>query len=221
MHGIVRKEAFTIEAILQAPHAVQMIGSIEIAPGSRLFTQFPYHCLLTINIQVDGKGLQYHYQVKNLDHKNLSYGFGLHPFFHLEVDRTYLTVYAKEVMIKKEDYLPTGQLIHVGGTSFDLNKPRLIRNLNLDDVYTSLSEAPQAIISTDQLSIRMTMSEAFSHIVVYTPASGEFFCVEPQTCSTDAINLYNKGEKSASGLLVLKPGESGSGDVWFEFDSYD
>jgi Galactose mutarotase and related enzymes len=218
MHGIIRKEPFQIAGTYMNSESAQISGFIEITPGSRIYQQFPFHCSLELTVTVDEKRLRYHYKVNNLGQHDMPYGFGLHPFFCLEKEKTYVCINAKDLMVRGEDCLPTGELFSVEGTAYDLSYPRSIDMLNLDDVYVSFAGVPQAIIKNGGLTINLIMSEEFSHIVVYTPMTERFFCIEPQTCSTDAINLYNKGETSKSGLFVLKPGEEGSGDIRFEFD---
>jgi aldose 1-epimerase len=41
-------------------------------------------------------------------------------------------------------------------------------------------------------------------MVVYTPPHRQAFCIEPYTCTTDAINLEQRGVKA--GWRVLPPG---------------
>ena len=53
----------------------------------------------------------------------------------------------------------------------------------------------------------------FTHLIVYVPAGEEFFCVENQTCSTDAHNMYDKGFEVESGLKFVCAGHTHSGSV--------
>ena len=56
--------------------------------------------------------------------------------------------------------------------------------------------------------LTLEASELFTHSVVYTPAGQPFFCVENQSCSTDAHNLYARGLEKEAHLTVLPPGAS-------------
>ena len=56
--------------------------------------------------------------------------------------------------------------------------------------------------------------EAFTHLVVYTP-NQPFFCVENQTCSTDAHNLASAGKKREAHLQICPPGQVRKGWVRF------
>ncbi|GAG43851.1 unnamed protein product, partial [marine sediment metagenome] len=50
-------------------------------------------------------------------------------------------------------------------------------------------------------------SDLFTHSVVYTQQTGHF-CLENQTCSTDAHNLHARGLRKEAHLTILRPGES-------------
>jgi aldose 1-epimerase len=52
----------------------------------------------------------------------------------------------------------------------------------------------------------MHADEWFRDLVIFTPPHRQAFCVEPYTCTTDAINLQARGIES--GWQVLPPGAS-------------
>jgi aldose 1-epimerase len=61
--------------------------------------------------------------------------------------------------------------------------------------------------------LRLTLgaSPDFTHVVVYTPAARPFFCIENQTCSTDAHNLHARGFVRQAHLSIVEPGQSHRG----------
>jgi aldose 1-epimerase len=59
--------------------------------------------------------------------------------------------------------------------------------------------------------VQIHTSPAFREAVVFTPPHRKAFCIEPYTCTTDAINLQQRSVDA--GLLVLQPGETWSGVV--------
>jgi aldose 1-epimerase len=61
--------------------------------------------------------------------------------------------------------------------------------------------------------VRLSGSAAFTHLVVFTPPDRPFFCIENQTSSTDAHNLWADGKREESHLLVVPPGKASSGHV--------
>jgi aldose 1-epimerase len=50
--------------------------------------------------------------------------------------------------------------------------------------------------------------------VVYTPTGEPYFCAEPVSNATDAVNLVAAG-RDDTGLLVLEPGETASARIVF------
>ena len=58
----------------------------------------------------------------------------------------------------------------------------------------------------------------FSHIVVYSPRGKGYFCIENQTCSTDAHNLHDRGFVHASGLKTAEPGQATGGTVEYRIE---
>ena len=51
------------------------------------------------------------------------------------------------------------------------------------------------------------------HIPRYTPRGERFFCLENQTCSTDAHNLFARGFVDVAGLKTVAPGATRQGAV--------
>jgi aldose 1-epimerase len=65
--------------------------------------------------------------------------------------------------------------------------------------------------------MQLSTSNEFSHVVVYTP-NAPYFCIENQTCSTDAHNLYTRGYHKESGLEIVESGTSKKGEIRWVFN---
>jgi aldose 1-epimerase len=63
------------------------------------------------------------------------------------------------------------------------------------------------------MTVRLEATPDFSHLVLYTPRAEGYFCLENQTCSTDAHTLFDRGFRRESGLRIVKPGEIHRGSV--------
>ena len=115
------------------------------------------------------------------------------------------------------DLAPTGAILPTRGTVYDLRQPRSLEGLDIDDVYWGLTPSKPQIICFDRIGKVLTLeaSELFTHSVVYTPAGQPFFCVENQSSSTDAHNLYARGLEEAAHLTILPPGASLSARIDF------
>jgi len=132
-------------------------------------------------------------------------------------DGTFLSVPAASVMETTPDLLPTGKLIDTAGGPFDLRRPRSLGSLDLDHVFTRLHPPRTPVIEhrTLGLTLRLESSAGFGHVVVYSPKGEQYFCVENQTCSTDAHNLYARGLVPESGLQTAPAEGQASGTVSF------
>lgn len=191
------------------------------APDSRVLWPADHEITLTYRL---GRGiLRIEAVVTNPDSVDLPFGLGYHPYFRLPFSgssdpaSSIIDVPAAEFW-ELDGNLPTGTR-RVVDAGRDLNKARKYGELQLDDVLTGLpARAPRidglierAAISSGEADLRVFCAPAFREIVVFTPPHRQAFCVEPYTCTTDAINLQGRGVES--GWLVLSPGKTWSGTV--------
>ncbi len=226
--------------VLQTQHGLAQIGSwrvcglsatktesyitaeFSICPGDENYEAFPYASRLGMTYVLKEDRLTCQYKVQNLDTRPMPFGIGLHPWFILpkEPEKVSICVPADFCYETTPDLLPTGRMISVKENfSFDLNAFRLVRELDLDTVY--LTEGRDMYIRYEDrgYQLKITQSEEFTAGVVFTAFNRgmertgyEAFCVETQSCCTDAINMYEKGFPY-NGLMILEPGEEKAGYV--------
>lgn len=216
MHGLVKKHPFEVVSMEADDVGAVLTGRVVFEPGSILYRQFPYKSELQITIRVEAEQFTYSYRVKNRDDLPLPYGFALHPFFEKLGQDVKMRVMADSVMDAGEDKLPTGGLIPVEGTEFDLRTSVPVNERDLDHVYTGITGQPCAVAEYEDFCLELTADPVFTHLVVFTPEQ-EFFCLENQTCSTDAANMYNRGFKELSNLQIVEPGGEQGGSIVFRF----
>jgi aldose 1-epimerase len=180
------------------------------------FALFPIRHRLTVTFILRRAGLRFAYRVDNLDSSRLPFGFGLHPWFRVPGARedVRLQVPAAHRM-EARDLLPTGALIKVASTPHDLRQPRPLSELNLDDVYFGMRPGKPAWFELAQPGLRLELSGSaeLTHLVVFTPPDRPVFCMENQTSSTDAHNLWSQGKKRVAHLLIVAPGKRARGHV--------
>ncbi|MBY0232132.1 MAG: aldose 1-epimerase [Gemmataceae bacterium] len=178
---------------------------------------WPAEHLLTLTIKLGRGTLRFDAEVTNLDKAELPFGLGYHPYFRIAPEAMVEVPAAK--MWPAAENLPTGEPVAVDAGR-DLNRPRLLSSLELDDVLTDLPKRAgrmDGLIERAALGIgegqplRMFCSPAFREMVVYTPPHRQAFAVEPYTCTTDAVNLQARGLDA--GWLVLPPGEQWKASV--------
>lgn len=221
-HGLVHGEAWNCGLPEVSEDSASLRAWLGWEEGSPLFEAFPFRHRLELRFVLRADGLEVTYSIENKDKCDIPYGFGLHPYFMKlsGEDGTRLTVPAKYVMEATPDLLPTGGLIPVEGTDFDLSRPTKIGGLDLDHVFTGILPGQFASIDygTPGMGVTLRATGDFTHVVVYSPKGEGFFCVENQTCSTDAHNLYDRGYAGESGLKLVPPGETQGGSVQYAIE---
>ena len=224
LHGLVHSVAWQGGDInLGTVGSLSYLCSFE--PGSELFKSFPFPHVLKLEISVGDHSVRWKYTVDNTQgDKPVPYGFALHPWILYQGSRrdTYVTIPATHVM-EAEKLLPTGKLLDLASTpDFDARQPRSLEGFIRDDVYYGMTPERPALIDFRGPRIKLTFSASpeFTHLVLYTPKDEAWFCVEDQTCSTDAHNLFARGLKQESHLQIVEPGKTQSGWVELKGESY-
>jgi aldose 1-epimerase len=197
-------------------------GSVDAADARELWPA-DYQLRLTYRLMSDR--LRLTATVHNPDAVVLPFGLGFHPYFRVAPEggsgEDCLITAAATQYWELADSLPTGDRRSVDGPR-DLRRPRRFTDLHLDDVLTGLPGEGHP--ETDHLYLRGTLSDesngaqlrlftsaGFRELVVFTPQHRQAMCLEPYTCTTDAINLQERGIDA--GLQVLSPGATWQGVV--------
>jgi aldose 1-epimerase len=199
--------------------SIELESGVDFIPGSPQYELFPHPHRLRVAIRVGDGTIRWTYTVDNqVGTTPIPFGFGLHPYFRYLGPResTYLRLPATDWM-EAIELLPTGRLVPVGETSFDMRAARSLAGFFIDDVFTGMKPTENATIEhrSAGIAIDLLASGDFTHAVVFTPADKDAFCVENQTCSTDAHNLSALELQEAAHLLVVEPGQSFTG--WVEY----
>jgi aldose 1-epimerase len=149
----------------------------------------------------------------------LPFGLGYHPYFLLAPFGGESAVFTSPAtqFWELQDSLPTG-VRHPVSDQRDLRPGHPIAGLKLDDVLTALP-ATGVVGSVRSVSgtaaLQVLASPDFREAVVFTPPHRQAVCLEPYTCTTDAINLEQRGIDA--GWRVLPPGQSWQGVVELAF----
>lgn len=223
IHGLVFDRQWHYEQPLFRQESVSVTTFIDITPESPFYQSYPFDSRLSLTYTLARHGITVAYHVQNKSTYDMPFGFALHPYFSTLSGRenTLVRIPATHVMEADTELLPTGRLLDVREimyAMFDLRRPVAVENLTLDHVYTGLQHNGMTTIEykKEQIKLDITTSEVFTHIVIFTgppKTDSAFFCIENQTCSTDAINLHNRGLREMAHLLELHPGESSRGFI--------
>ncbi len=224
LHGLVHSANWEVAPSPSADETPTINCRLKFEPGTEHFKLFPFPHMIQLSVAVTSDGVRWTYTVDNTHgDKAVPFGFALHPWILYQGSRseTYVTIPATHLM-ESVKLLPTGKLLELTGSNYDARQPKSLEGFLSDDVYFGMRSAAPAVIDFRQprLKITLSASDDFTHLVLYTPKDQPWFCVENQTCSTDAHNLYTKGLTKESHLQIVEPGKTASGHIEMRFESY-
>jgi aldose 1-epimerase len=184
---------------------------------------WPADYRLRVTFRLHDRILRVEAQADNPDSKPLPFGLGFHPYFAIAPfagPQAIVNVGAAKIW-ELADNLPTGHLVDVDPHR-DLRHGQSYADLQLDDVMSDLQ--PIAVDAQERLNLAGSIQHPggdrlltlwagpdFREMVLFTPPHREAMCIEPYTCTTDAINLSQRGIDA--GLRVLQPAERWQGVV--------
>lgn len=227
IHGLVLDRQWNYGQPIEEADAISVQTFVEITPESPFYANYPFDSRLTLTYTLRANGVTVTYDVHNTGTKQMPFGFALHPYFRRLSgdDETFVSIPAARVMEADDELLPTGRVLDITGimySMFDLRAPVALSHLKLDHVYTAIEQGKNARIEyrKQNLNVQLITSEDFTHSVIFTAPGLDvpFFCLENQTCASDAINLHNQGLKEISHLLELPPGEHWQGFIEFRIE---
>lgn len=230
IHGLIDDQMWDYEQPVTQKDCAQVKTRIAITNGSPMFEFFPYDSVLTLTYTLRHDGLTVEYHVENRSDRNLPSNFAMHPYYATFGDRqgTVVRIPANKIMKADAELLPTGELQPVDGTPYDIRQPKPVEGMMFDDVWTDLIPGEDTYVEYPKLGFRVThqVSEDFTHVVMYTHMESKgFICLEPQTGSTNAVNLDDKAQathdevlKKAAHLIVVPAGQTHKGTVTFAVD---
>lgn len=225
VHGLVFDQPWQFAEPVVDEDGVSVTTSIEMNEENPYYSSYPFPSRLSLTYTLTQNGLTITYEVLNQGSGSLPFGFALHPYFATLPDKnqTLVSVPARSVMQADDDLLPTGQLFDVSKLMYymyDLRTPVPVACLKLDHVYTDLDPNTSAIIDYPQLALQLHIGATndFTHAVIFTLDKAPFFCLEHQTCSTDAVNLAQQGPdgERIAHLLEVEAGDSYAGTLHYD-----
>jgi aldose 1-epimerase len=186
---------------------------------------WPADYRIRVTYRLTANALSIEATVDNPGRALLPFGLGYHPYFRVPITADGESGQCRVESIadaywEVENLLPTGRVRAIDAMR-DLRQPRQFSDLSMDDLLTRLNSAETAKVGPlvwgqlEQLpeNIRLSLlsAPAFRQLIVFTPPHRQAVCLEPYTCTGDAINLQQRGIDA--GLLVLEPGAAWSGAV--------
>lgn len=164
---------------------------------------WPFSYTTRQTISLHGPALELKLSLINTSSFDMPAGLGLHPYF----TRTQLTTLHCDVNQMWDVDNESMPLSIIDAPVSLIGEAGLIINEHqLDNAFINFPA--KAIITWPEWQVKATIcsSSKCQFMVVYSPKNESFFCVEPVTHCTDAINLEQKGVLN-TGAQVLKSNE--------------
>ena len=220
IHGLVFDRLWQYTQPVIGVDAVSVTTYVDVNPDSPHYSAYPFDSRLSLTYTLSETELTMTYKVHNKSARTLPFGFAMHPYLSTFADKheVLLSIPAQAVMETDDALLPTGRIFDVTKVMYamyDLREPVPIDFLKLDHVYTQLNKPSLSIVDYKTLALQLHISatDDFTHVVIFTPRQAPSFCIEYQTCSTDAINLHHQGSalREAAHLIEVQPGATFGG----------
>jgi aldose 1-epimerase len=170
--------------------------------------EWPWPYVARQSVRLTPEGLVLSLSVTNLGDSAMPAGLGFHPYFPRH-ERTVLAVQHKGEWQNDPDCLPQALIERDAPCDWWQGKPVATRMV--DTVYTDRA-GPITIAWQDrQMGLTIECSPALAHTAIFVPAGADWFCVEPVSHPTNALNLG----QASGGMHVLQPGDTYSAQVRF------
>jgi aldose 1-epimerase len=153
-------------------------------------------------------GLTHSLSVANCDDLPMPAGLGFHPYFPRTAATRYIGMH-RGAWQTGGDGLP--QSLDEGPGARDWWEGRPAGDLAADTVFTGRHGPLDVIWPERDLRLIISPSDNLDHTAVLTPEGADYFCVEPVTHATNAINATDPDH----GMRHLDPGESLTASVHY------
>ena len=228
LHGLVHSAAWEYVGAEGTATETTLHCRIVFKEGTEWFKLFPFAHTFKLAIILKEGSVKFTYTVDNSAGGGpVPFGLAFHPWFLYQGSRanTFLEVPATHVYEVSDPsptgLIPTGKLLDLQGHPHDLRTSRTLEDFVIDDVFYGMQAGKSAVIDFKEAKLKLSLPATadFAHMVVYTPQE-PWFCVENQTCSTDAHNLHARGLTKEANLIIVPKGQMHTGTAEFRITAY-
>lgn len=178
---------------------------------------WPFAYSAQAEYRLDGADFVWTLTLKNEDSRPMPAGFGHHPYFARPTgDNTPRLTVPCDAQFDLVEYMAVAPPVPVT-PHLDFRQPRLMDEVSqFNDLLSQRQGDVPARLEYPgwRITLEMYADALFKHILVYTPPGESAVAVEPMTNASDGFNLY-ADDIPGSGVFVMEPGESVSGEVRF------
>jgi aldose 1-epimerase len=156
------------------------------------------------------QGAQFHasIELENISQRPIPAGIGFHPYFVRTAGMT-MQFRAERFWLEGPGHLPT-DAISVP-PALDFSDPALIPGTWTNNCYSGWDGQAKICDPARGLELHLDASATLRELMLYTPPSAAFFCIEPQSHTSGATNRA-RAHHPATSLRVIAPSEAVAGD---------
>lgn len=183
--------------------------------------QWPSSTDVVVEYRLGPHALELTVAAVNAGDAPLPMGIGWHPWFNLPSGdraqaRLHVPARARAAVNNYDEVLPTGELLPLAGTSYDVSGGRALGDLYLDDCFVELTgDTAEVVDPAARFGLRIGANappvKAFQ---VYAPPERPVVVIEPQYNWADPFSPVWRG--ADTGMAVLRPGERTTYSAWVE-----
>lgn len=241
LHGLVGDRPWNVTEAFADEGAAVIHAAIQLDDYPEIYEQYPFRCRLEVRYALRDGVLSMHTSVENRGDKTLPMGYGIHPWFPTRLkpgaqlpadlltismeERATATVHVPaDAIWELKELMPTGNILPVEGTRYDLRHFNPLQDHFFDDVFTHVRYRADGWSEgglrdpENHLEMYMAADAGFREWVLYAPLNSPVIALEPYTCPTDAVNLA--AQNIDAGLIALPPTETWRGDIRFGLRRY-
>lgn len=163
--------------------------------------EWPWSYRAVLDYALDRDGLTAQLSLTNLSSEPMPAGLGFHPFFPRTGSTRYLGLHRGEW---RSDASAMPLELDMQEAATDWWQGAAVGTRSVDTAYTGREGALEIFWPERELALRLSPTDNLPATCVYVPEGGDWFCVEPVSHMTDAINRPDAPDPMAS----LPPGET-------------
>ncbi len=171
--------------------------------------EWPFAYIAEQRFTLHNDGLHHELSITNTDKKTMPSGLGFHPYF-VRTPKAKMYADVDKMWAVDDKCLPT-ELVNV---PVGINQEGVLVNEQvLDNGFTQFAQKADIVLPELATKVALTASENCKFAVIFTPKDENFFCIEPVSHCTDAINLHAQGIQD-TGVEELGANETFS--IWMK-----
>lgn len=224
LHGFVAKYPWKVERAEATADGAVVQVSFESASQPDVTRQWPFPFRIAVTYTLAGSTVEMLTEATNVGDSAMPMSFGIHGWIPLPLvahgrrEDCVVKIPAAKQWEVEPALLPTGKVIDVPAEK-DFRTPRALGTTWLDDPYTGIvkenGESECWVYDPAAgATVAVRADDAHREIVVFAPPTRPTICFEPYSGTTDSFNLQPKGIDA--GLVVVEPGRSWTGRIWFD-----